>query len=450
MSTSNAPDFAIFTAAGQRRNVNEDSVGTPEGVDPALLKQKGWLFVLADGVSGYVGAQEASVTAVHTVMEEYYQDPATDPAVALEKAILAANASIFQRGKGLPDAGMRTTMVAAVVRGNELIVASVGDSRAYLLQGKRLRQITTDHKWVVEQVQKGLIADAEAAGHPFGNILTRTIGEKELVQVDIQHQTLANGDALLLCSDGLYNEVPDSAVERVLLSAPSAAAAAKQLGDLAGQAGGSNDIALVVTRAARSGSPKPAFVASSLVVRLPLALAATALLLVVVAIAWSALSAPSAPAPTPTVRAASPATAGPTAPVTAPTKAVVVPTVAITPTVVRTPTAAPGATATTAPRATTTVTAGRPSFPAAGVISVARWGVATTYVFADLPTSSAQSTRVGQLADGVKVDALALQTGWNVYPDETDGKMWYQIRYKDAGQDKTGWIPASALALTAP
>jgi serine/threonine protein phosphatase PrpC len=252
MSTSNTPDFAIFTSAGQRRNVNEDSVSTPEGVDPALLQEKGWLFVVADGVSGYVGAQEASVTAVHTVMEEYYQDPATDPAVALEKAIAAANASVFQRGKGLPDAGMRTTLVAAVLRGNELVVASVGDSRAYLLQGKRLRQITTDHKWVVEQVQKGLIADAEAAGHPFGNILTRTIGEKEQVQVDIQHQALANGEALLLCSDGLYNEVPDSAMERVLLTAPSPAAAAKQLGDLAAQAGGGNDIALVVVRASRS------------------------------------------------------------------------------------------------------------------------------------------------------------------------------------------------------
>lgn len=451
MSTSNTPtpDFAIFTAAGQRRNVNEDSVGTPEGIDPALLQQKGWLFVVADGVSGYVGAQEASVTAVHTVMEEYYQDPATDPAVALEKAILAANTRVFQRGQGLPDAGMRTTLVAAVLRDSELVVASVGDSRAYLLQAKRLRQITTDHKWVVEQVQKGLIADAEAAGHPFGNILTRTIGEKEQVQVDIQHQSLANGEALLLCSDGLYNEVPDSAVERVLLAAPSPAAAAKQLGDLAAQAGGSNDIALVVVRASRSGAPKAAAVASNLMVRLPLALAATALLVVVLAIAWTSLSAPASPAPSPTVRVPLPSTPAVAAPSATPSRATVTPSVAITPTTVRTPAATPpvGSTPTAAPRATSTAVAGRPSFPTTGVISVARWNMATAVIYADLPADRASALKVGEIADTTKVDLLDLKDGWNVYPNESDGNLWYQIRYKDAGQDKVGWVHASSLAL---
>jgi PPM family protein phosphatase len=461
MSTPNTPDspntpnFAIFTAAGQRRNVNEDSLGTPEGVDPALLKQKGWLFVVADGVSGYVGAQEASVTAVHTMMEEYYQDTATDPAVSLEKAIVAANTAVFQRGRGLPDAGMRTSMVAAVLRDNELVVASVGDSRAYLLQGKRLRQITTDHKWVVEQVQKGLIADAEAAGHPFGNILTRTIGEKEGVQVDIQHQSLSNGEALLLCSDGLYNEVPDSAIERVLLAAPSPAAAARQLGDLASQAGGSNDISLVVVRAARASSPKAVLAGSNLMVRVPLALAALALLLVVVAIAWSSLSAPAAPAPTPTVRAASAATATVAAPAATATRAPVAPTLAATPTVAVTPTAvrtpaatvAPGSTPTTAPRATSTAVPGRPSFPTTGVISVARWSMATAVIYSDLPMDRAGAVKVGEIADATKVDVLDLKDGWNVYPNDTDGKQWYQIRYKDAGKDKTGWVHASALAL---
>ncbi len=448
MSTSNSPftpDFAIFTAAGQRRNVNEDSVGTPEGIDPNLLQEKGWLFVVADGVSGYVGAQEASVTAVHTVMEEYYQDPATDPAAALEKAILAANTALFQRGKGLPDAGMRTTLVAAVLRGSELVVASVGDSRAYLLQSRRIRQITTDHKWVVEQVQKGLIADAEAAGHPFGNILTRTLGEKEEVQVDIQHQSLSNGEAVLLCSDGLYNEVPDSAIERTLLAAASPAAAARQLGDLATQAEGGNDIALVVVRAPRSGAPAVAAVASNLAVRLPLALAATALLLVVLAIAWTSLSAPSAPAATPTVRVSAPATAATTA---TPVRAVVTPTLAATATAVRTaaPTLAPGAPTAVPPRATSTPAAGRPSFPTTGVISTVRWGFATSYIFADLPTAASHAT-AGEIADGIKVDVLDLKSGWNPYPNEAGGDMWYQIRYKAAGQDKTVWIPFSALAL---
>jgi PPM family protein phosphatase len=449
MSTSNTPDFAIFSAAGQRRNVNEDSVGTPEGVDPALLEEKGWLFVVADGVSGYVGAQEASVTAVHTVMEEYYQDAATDPAVALEKAIVAANAALFQRGKGLPDAGMRTTLVAGVLRGSELVVASVGDSRAYLLQSKRLRQITTDHKWVVEQVQKGLIADAEAAGHPFGNILTRTIGEKEQVQVDIQHQSLANGEVLLLCSDGLYNEVPDSAIERILLAAVSPADAARQLGDMAAQSAGGNDIGLVVVRSPRSGAPMVAAVASSLAVKVPLALAATALLLVVLAIAWTALSGPAGPAATPTVRPTLPATPATAAPTATAIRAVVTPTLVITPTAVRTPapTLAPGAPTPVPPRATSTPAAGRPTFPTTGVISTIRWGFGTSYIFADLPTATSHPT-AGEIADGTKVDVLDLKSGWNPYPNEADGDMWYQIRYKAAGQDRTVWIPFSALALS--
>ena len=248
MSPSSAPDYGYATTAGPRRNLNEDAVAVPDSVDPALLSTRGWLFALADGVSGYLGAQEASLTAVNTAMESFYQDPAADPTVALERAVQAANSRIFQRVTAMPDAGLRSTLTLALVQGNNLLIAAVGDTRAYVLQNRRLRQITADHKWVTEQVASGLISEADAPGHPFSHILTRSIGEKEQLQVDTFHVAVSKGQTILLCTDGLYNSVPATAIERVLAEAPSAMAAAHQLVDMAAEAKTGDDISALVIR----------------------------------------------------------------------------------------------------------------------------------------------------------------------------------------------------------
>jgi protein phosphatase len=426
----------------------------PDAVDPALLQQSGWLFVIADGVSGYIGAQEASVTAVSTVMDAFYQETGMDAAAALEKAIHTANDRLHQRGQAVPDAGLRTTIAAALLQESQLVVANVGDSRAYLLQDGRLRQITADHKWVTEQVQRGLITEAEAAGHPFAHILTRSLGEKEQVQVDLHRLLLHRGDTVLLCSDGLYNAVPAATIERTLAEAPNAAAAARQLVDLAAQGEAGDDITAVVLRPA-GGATRGAGAAAgaaqalsqkSVTLRQAVALVVGVILLVLVArLAWGWLSTPAAipqPAaePSPTARAplptaiATPATPQATARPATPTPA---PSPAVSPT--------------TGPTVAPTVTArpGTPSLPAAGVISVARWGMYTAVVYPQLPTDQGHGTAAAELVDGTKVQVVDAQVGWNAFPNETDGNLWYKIQYRDAaGQDRTGYVHASAVSLT--
>ncbi len=387
MSSASAPEFGMATITGPRRNVNEDVVSAPEAVDPSLLQKKGWLFVIADGVSGYVGAQEASVTAASTVMEEYYQDDSPAPGPALEHAIQAANARLHERGQAVPDSGLRTTVGAVVLQDNELTAANVGDSRVYLLQNRRLRQVSSDHRWVTEQVQRGLISEADAVGHPFSHILTRSLGEKDQVQVDVHRETVRRGDSIVLCTDGLYNAVPGGAIERILNESNTAAAAAQALVDLASQGDAGDDISAIVIRPAGAAPIVPAMTAAlskpTLTLPQTLGLVAGAIVLVLLArVAWGWLTTPPAPAPEPTatVRAPLPTLA------VSPTAAAQPTARPATPTVASAGTAVPGATPTKPGAPTATARPGAPSFPAAATVRVLRWGVNTTYVYDALPT----------------------------------------------------------------
>ncbi len=455
MSPSSAPDYGYASTAGPRRNLNEDAVAVPDSVDPALLSTRGWLFALADGVSGYLGAQEAATTAVNTAMETYYQDPVTDPTVALERSVQAANSRIFQRVTAMPDAGLRTTLTLALLQGNNLIVAAVGDSRAYVYQSHQLRQITADHKWVNEQVQSGLISESDAAGHPFSHILTRSLGEKEQLQVDTFHVAIRGGQTILLCTDGLYNSVPASAIERILSEAPSAMAAAHQLVDLAAEAQTGDDISAVVIRPGGRGPLLPGLGAllAKPTLTLPQTLgliAGVIVLVILIRVAWGALApgTPASPGPngtaTPTARALLPTTAPTSAPTVAPTAAPTQPA-----TVTPAPTVAPTKPAGTPAPPAATPKAGRPALPAAGAISTVRWGFASSYFYAQLPTDQVHGSPAGELLDGAKVQVLDAQIGWNVYANETDGNVWYKISYKDAsGQEKIAYVPSSAVAFS--
>ena len=446
MSSTSAPEFGMATVTGPRRNVNEDVVLAPEAVEAGLPQKKGWLFVIADGVSGYVGAQEASVTAATTVMEEFYQDESPVAGAALEHAIQAANARLHERGLAVPDSGLRTTVGAVVLFENELTAANVGDSRVYLLQNRKLRQVSADHRWVTEQVQRGLITESDAVGHPFSHILTRSLGEKDQVQVDVHRETVRKGDSILLCTDGLYNSVPGGAIERILNEPISAADAAQQLVDLAAKGDAGDDISAIVIRppAAPTMVPKVTAVLSKPSLTLPqtLGLVAGAVVLVLLArVAWGWLTTPptATPQPTATVRAPLPTvppTAATTVPPTArPATATPAPTG---------PTAVPGATATRPAAPTATARPGAPSFPAAAVVSVLRWGVNTTYVYDQLPTARPAVLPGIELPEGTKVQVTDLKAGWNAFPEEADGNMWYKITW---GDGKTGWTHFSSLVV---
>jgi len=157
-----------ITDRGKRRPRNEDHIGGPPAdVSRETLQRKGHLYVVADGMGGQAGGERASDLAVNRVMREYYADSDTDIQRSLSRAIKLANSEIYNEAHSVAELStMGTTLTAAVIRGDELVVAHVGDSRAYLIRGNQIRQLTQDHTWVDEAVRKGIITPEEAKNSP--------------------------------------------------------------------------------------------------------------------------------------------------------------------------------------------------------------------------------------------------------------------------------------------
>jgi protein phosphatase len=139
-------------------------------------------------------------------------------------------------------------LTAAVLCGNKVVFANVGDSRGYLLQSGKLTQITKDHSLVQQYVDAGLLTPEQAKWHPQRNIITQAIGIEPTVQFDTFEVALQRGDLVLLCSDGLVDMIDDSEIERVLLSEPNLSAAAQTLIRLANEAGGDDNITVIIAK----------------------------------------------------------------------------------------------------------------------------------------------------------------------------------------------------------
>lgn len=203
------------THTGSVRDVNEDTVSTvldwrtPLSLSDAALQARGHLFAVADGMGGHAAGEIASKLAVETLFHHYYE--AQDaPQAALTAAIAAVNETLCAQAAAQQTfAGLGTTLVAALLRGNALTIANVGDSRAYLFRGAELTQITRDHSWVAEQVAAGVLSPEEAARHPYRNVITHSLGPDRDPTPDFFQLTLQKGDLVLLCSDGLSNLVSE-------------------------------------------------------------------------------------------------------------------------------------------------------------------------------------------------------------------------------------------------
>jgi len=249
------------TDPGLKRPLNQDSVGTSQGVPPERLAQKGRLLVVADGFGkGELGVQ-ASKQAVALITQNYYANPETDVAAALVQAVQQANAALHRaltRSAAQGQAG--TTVTAAVIRDDELHVVSVGDSRAYVLRQGRLQQLTKDHTWVADQVRAGKLTPEQAARHPQRSKLSRALGTQPQVTVDHITGTVAPGDRLLLCTDGLTDLVPEGDVQRAM-QGRNPQEVARRLVSLANRHGGHDNVAVVVasigTPSTRSGGIVP-------------------------------------------------------------------------------------------------------------------------------------------------------------------------------------------------
>jgi len=210
------------------------------------------LAVVADGMGGHLGGEVAARLAVEVVLEAYRRDRTTDGLIA---AVRAANDAVYRRGKSDRNLrGMGTTLTAAALLGDEadgqlrLAVANVGDSRAYLVdrRERRIHQLTEDHSVVEEMVRNGELSPDEAAVHPHRHILTRALGIEPTIDPDCWEIDLEPGSRLLLCSDGLTNELGEQEIAEVLLDEADTGKAASELVRRALHRGGTDNVTVVV------------------------------------------------------------------------------------------------------------------------------------------------------------------------------------------------------------
>jgi PPM family protein phosphatase len=222
------------TDTGNVRTSNQDQ-----------LFAEGDLVAVADGMGGHAAGEVASRLAVDVLRDTFDADPTADGLLA---AVVAANQAVWERSEAEPGLrGMGTTIAAvALVAGKALAVVNVGDSRAYLLQDGRLRQLTADHSLVAELVRAGAISEDEARTHPRRNVLTQVLGMGPDVEPHVALAEPVRGDRLLLCSDGLFNELDDDRIAAILAEVPEPAGAAARLVDEANGAGGADNITALV------------------------------------------------------------------------------------------------------------------------------------------------------------------------------------------------------------
>jgi serine/threonine protein phosphatase PrpC len=240
---------AKLTDVGRVRPHNEDYVDYYMPSDPRQLAQKGSIFLVADGMGGHQAGEVASQGAVEMAIAQYYSDTSHDVPTSLVRAFRTANQQLHAQAQSDPSkGGMGTTLVAAVILGQKVYVANVGDSRAYLIGDQGIIQITEDHSWVGEQLRAGLLTEEQARRHPQRNLVTRALGSKPSVEVDLFEGEIDPGDRILLCTDGLTGRVEDAEIATTVQQhAPQEAA--RWLVALANERGGNDNITVLVVTA---------------------------------------------------------------------------------------------------------------------------------------------------------------------------------------------------------
>jgi protein phosphatase len=237
-------------AEGHRTDVGR---GRPENEDSILVDPAHGLYAVADGMGGHRAGEVASATAIESLKAAYLGGQ------RLDEAMESANAAVFT--KAAHDASMRgmgTTLTAVVVDDGTAVLGHVGDSRAYLMRDGSVTQLTDDHSLVEQLVREGRLSPEEALTHPQRAIITRALGVDAEVEVDTYRVDLKPGDRLLLCSDGLTNMLSDDTIAVTLRRYADPQQAADTLVDMANQAGGDDNITVVVVDALADGGNGPA------------------------------------------------------------------------------------------------------------------------------------------------------------------------------------------------
>ena len=225
--------FGSRTDIGCLRDHNEDSlVVTPP------------LFAVADGMGGHAAGEVASEIAVRVLSELAPEHPDVE---ALGRAIEEANRAAIQAAReGRGRQGMGTTMTAAMLEGERLVIAQVGDSRAYLLHQGKLQQLTRDHSLMADMIEAGQLTPEEARTHPQRSVITRALGSDAHLHPDIYEINVETGDRLLICSDGLSGMIFDDQIENTLRRVQDPQRCASQLVNEAIAAGGHDNVTVIV------------------------------------------------------------------------------------------------------------------------------------------------------------------------------------------------------------
>jgi protein phosphatase len=243
------------TDVGRRRKLNEDNL---------LVSKEPGLFAVCDGMGGHNAGEVASKMAIETLQafieKSHREKEITWPygldvnlsfdGNRLKTAVKLANKKVFRAADNREDyTGMGTTAVAALVSENVLTVGSAGDSRCYLLRAGKLTQLTRDDSWVSAALGEGILNPDEIERHPLRNVITKAVGAKESIELDVVEQKLETGDLALICSDGLHSMISDDQILAALTPVPpTLEEAAAKLIDAANEAGGKDNVSVVLLR----------------------------------------------------------------------------------------------------------------------------------------------------------------------------------------------------------
>ena len=243
-----------LTDVGSVRENNEDSFGIRQISDHAAA------FVVADGMGGHLGGEEASSTAVDYVLNAIDESSAkfnkySDKQMEnfLKNTVIKVNKALFEKANDNSDLmGMGTTLVICILLKDKYYVSNVGDSRLYI-HSSSLTQITKDHSYVSELVDMGAITKEQALTHPGKNVITRAVGTEADVTADIFKGKLKSQDVILICTDGLTNMVNDSAIADIISTGDKPQSITESLVKLAKENGGKDNITVVTVKSENGG-----------------------------------------------------------------------------------------------------------------------------------------------------------------------------------------------------
>jgi len=315
-----------ITHEGMSGKNNEDLYGVSAYALNDAASTPSVFAIVADGIGGHQAGEIAAEIAVETISHIVAESDASDPIATLNDAVVQAGFAVHQQSNNdLAQHGMGSTCVCTWIIGDRLYTATVGDSRIYLLRDGTIRQISTDHTWVQEAIQYGIIQPDQARGHPQSHIIRRYLGSKKPAEVDFrlrlasdetdeqaianQGMTLLPDDLLILCSDGLSDLVEDGEIQTIIEESGSQKGL-QRLVDLANQRGGHDNITIVTIQVPngksrpekkeRSSSSKTTWIVGAIV-----AILAMIIIAVIAFFAWQ-LSRPEA-TPTPILEQTAPA-----------------------------------------------------------------------------------------------------------------------------------------------